>query len=83
MLTNLNWQVGLQSFCQISFNLRIPENGNQNWALSSPSGGAKGQKNSDGDSKIFQCIFFTLNTYQETFISDILWNDLKSYSVTD
>ena len=52
-------------------------------ALSSPSGGAKGQKNSDGDSKIFWCIFFTLNTYQETFISDILWNNLKSYGVTD
>ena len=29
------------------------------------------------------CIFFTLNTYQATFISDILWYDLKLYSVTD
>ena len=31
--------------------------------------------------KIFKCIFFTLNTYQETFIGDILWYNLKLYSV--
>ena len=47
-----------------------------------PPGGPGDRKTRRGDSNFFKCIFFTLNTYQETFISDILRCDLKLYSVT-
>ena len=34
-----------------------------------------GPKGSEGDP---QCIFFTLDTYQETSVSDILWSVCKN-----
>ena len=46
-------------------------------------GGPRVEKNQEVIPKFFKCIFFTLNTYQETFIRDILRYDLKLYSVTD
>ena len=48
-----------------------------------PLGGPRAGKTQEVIPKFFKCISFTLNTCQETFISNILQYDLKLYSVID
>ena len=48
-----------------------------------PPGRPRAGKTQEVIPKFIECKFFTLNTYQETFIIDILRYVLKLYSVTD